>query len=310
MVRKALVTGCAGFIGSTLTDRLLAEGYEVVGIDCFTDYYPRTAKESNLKNAVGNRRFRLIEMDIADAGDFPEVDAVFHQAAQAGVRNSWGANFEVYIRDNIKATQKLLEFYKERDLRKFIYASSSSVYGDSPLPMREDNAVKPVSPYGVTKLAGEHLCYLYHKNYGMPAVSLRYFTVYGPRQRPDMAINKFVRSISGGDEITVFGDGGQTRDFTYVDDVVTANILARDFSKGGEVFNIGGGSTISVNGLIGCLEDIMGKKARVKYANKQKGDVADTLADNSKARRLLSWEPRTDIRSGLKKYVDWYLNGC
>ena len=282
---KALVTGCAGFIGSHLTERLLREGYEVIGIDCFTDYYPREIKEANLSNVLKSKKFKLIEEDILEMNKFPEVDYVFHEAAQAGVRASWGKSFETYMRNNVQATQKLLEFYKDLDIKKFVYASSSSVYGDAELPMREDSLLKPVSPYGVTKLAGENLCYLYWKNYNVPTVSLRYFTVYGPRQRPDMAIHKFVKAIFNGDEITVFGDGTQTRDFTFVDDVVEATILAAESNSVGEVFNIGGGSRVSVNDLIEMMEDIIGKKAKVKYIEKQKGDVRDTLADVSKRRR-------------------------
>ena len=213
---KTFVTGCGGFIGSHLVDRLLELGYEVTGIDCFTDYYSREIKEANISNALKHNNFKLIEEDILDMDKFPEVDYIFHLAAQAGVRASWGKSFEIYTRNNIEATQKLLEFYKDREIKKFVYASSSSVYGDAELPMREDSLLKPVSPYGVTKLAGENLCYLYWKNYQVPTVSLRYFTVYGPRQRPDMAIHKFVKAISNNEEITVFGDGSQTRDFTFV----------------------------------------------------------------------------------------------
>jgi UDP-glucose 4-epimerase len=320
---KTLVTGCAGFIGSHLVDKLLEQGYEVIGIDCFTDYYPREIKEKNLSNALKNfslkkkpllkkyhknAKFEFIEEDILEMDKFPEVDYVFHLAAQAGVRASWGKSFEIYTRNNIEATQRLLEFYKSKDLKKFVYASSSSVYGDAELPMKEDSLLKPVSPYGVTKLAGENLCYLYWKNYGVPVVSLRYFTVYGPRQRPDMAIHKFVTAILNNEEITVFGDGTQTRDFTFVDDAVEANILAAKSDFVGEVFNIGGGSRISVNDLIGMMEKVIGKKAKVKYIEKQKGDVRDTLADVSKARKKMNWKPKIDIYHGLREYIGWYTN--
>ena len=239
--------------------------------------------------------------------EYPEVDYLFHLAAQAGVRASWGKNFEIYTRNNIQATQKLLEFYKDLNIKKFVYASSSSVYGDAELPMREDSLVKPVSPYGVTKLAGENLCYLYYKNYGAPTVSLRYFTVYGPRQRPDMAIHNFIRAIFKGDEITIYGDGTQTRDFTFVDDAVEANVLAAKANNDllGEVFNVGGGSRISVNELINEIEKIMEKKAKIKYIEKQKGDVRDTLADVSKANKELKWMPKVKIEEGLRKFVEW-----
>ncbi len=306
-ITTVLVTGCAGFIGSSLTDRLLKDGYEVTGIDCFTDYYPRPIKEANIASALTYENFRLIDRNILDMEDFPDVDIVFHEAAQAGVRNSWGKSFDVYLNDNIRVTQRLLEYYKDRPLKKFVYASSSSVYGDAQLPMREDGAVKPVSPYGVTKLAGEYLCYLYSKNYAVPAVSLRYFTVYGPRQRPDMAINKFTRSVLNGDWIEVYGDGSQTRDFTFIDDVVEANLLAAGFSGKGELFNIGGGGRISVADLIRNIEIFTDKKANIRYGTRQKGDVVDTQADNSKARGLLGWAPKVGIKDGLRAYVSWYM---
>jgi len=283
---KALVTGCAGFIGSHLVDKLLEKGYEVIGIDCFNDYYSRWIKEANLSNILKNKNFKLIEEDVLKMGEYPEVDYIFHEAAQAGVRASWGKSFEIYTRNNVQATQKLLEFYKDLDIKKFVYASSSSVYGDAELPMREDSLLKPVSPYGVTKLAAENLCYLYWKNYNVPTVSLRYFIVYGLKQRPDMAI-QFVKAIFKGDEVVIFGDGTQTRDFTYVNDAVEATILAADNNLVGEVFNVGGGSRISVNELIELMDNIIGKKAKVKYIEKQKGDVRDTLADVSKAKKEL-----------------------
>ncbi|MEA2074367.1 MAG: GDP-mannose 4,6-dehydratase [Euryarchaeota archaeon] len=303
---KALVTGCAGFIGSHLVERLLVEGFEVVGIDCFTDYYSREIKEANMEDALNHKNFEFCEEDLLDRDTYPEVDYVFHEAAQAGVRASWGKSFEIYTRNNIEATQKLLEFYKDREIRKFVFASSSSVYGDTELPMQENSLLKPVSPYGVTKLAGENLCYLYWKNYGVPTVSLRYFTVYGPGQRPDMAIHKFVKAILNEEEIIVFGDGTQTRDFTFVDDVVEANILAANSEIEGEVFNVGGGSRISVTDLIKLLEETTEKKARINYIEKQKGDVRDTLADTGKISNELNWKPRVKIEEGLMRFVDWY----
>ncbi|MCK4347164.1 MAG: NAD-dependent epimerase/dehydratase family protein, partial [Thermoplasmatales archaeon] len=288
---KVLVTGCAGFIGSHLAERLLKEGYKVIGIDCFTDYYSRAIKEGNMVTALGHKNFKLVEENLLSIDDYPEVDYVFHEAAQAGVRKSWGRDFEIYTRNNIEATQRLLEFYKDSNIKKFVYASSSSVYGDAELPMKEDSLLKPVSPYGVTKLAGENLCYLYYKNYGVSTIALRYFTVYGPRQRPDMAIHKFVRAIFDDDTIPVFGDGTQTRDFTYVDDAVEANILSARSNAVGEVFNIGGGSRIHVNELIEKIEEMVDKKADIKYIEKQKGDVRDTWADVSKAEKMLHWAP-------------------
>ncbi len=303
---RALVTGCAGFIGSNLTDRLLAEGHEVIGIERFSSYYSRELKERNIAAARESPDFSMLEDDIVDMEEFPDVDAVFHLSAQAGVRASWGKSFDTYIRDNILATQRLLEFYKDRELKKFVYSSTSSVYGDAELPVREDRLVRPISPYGVSKLAAENLCYLYWKNHGLPTVSLRYFTVYGPRQRPDMGINRFTNAILKGEKITIFGDGEQTRDFTYVDDVVRANYLAATSDVSGESFNIAAGSSISVNDLISLIADTVGKPAIVEHSGKEKGDAAHTLADTSKAKELLGWEAEVDIREGIARCVDWF----
>ena len=307
-MHSALVTGGAGFIGSHMVGKLLSLGYEVIGLDCFTDYYSRDIKEKNVESALTNKNYTFIEADILDMKTFPEVDYVFHLAAQAGVRASWGKRFDMYTRNNIQVTQKLLEFYKDSSIKKLVYASSSSVYGDAKLPMRESSLLKPVSPYGVTKLAGEHLSYLYWRNYTIPTIALRYFTVYGPRQRPDMAIYNFVKAIFNGDEITIFGDGTQTRDFTFVDDVVKANILAADSNIVGEVINIGGGSRISINKVLKLIENITKKEAKVRYLERQRGDVRDTWADVSKAEAMLHWRPRVDISNGLKRFVEWYIN--
>jgi|Deesub1362B_J571_1020462.scaffolds.fasta_scaffold01834_3 UDP-glucose 4-epimerase len=306
---KSIVTGCAGFIGSHLAERLLKEGHEVVGIDNFSDYYPKEIKEKNIENLLEAEGFQLIEEDINNL-NLKEIvegaDYVFHQAAQAGVRASWGENFKIYTDSNILATQALLEAVKDANIKKFVYASSSSVYGDvDSLPMRETDNPRPVSPYGVSKLAGEHLCYLYWKNFGVPTVSLRYFTVYGERQRPDMAFHRFIKAILTQDEIVVYGDGRQTRDFTYVRDIVEANILAVKYAKSGEVFNIGGGNRISINEVIRILEELTGLKAKVKYIEKQKGDVRDTYADISKAKKELGYNPRVDIKEGLKREIEW-----
>jgi UDP-glucose 4-epimerase len=307
---RVLVTGCAGFIGSHLVDRLLSEDYNVIGIDCFTDYYPEEQKLANLSRASNHERFTLIRQDILEMDRFPRVDHVFHMAAQPGVRPSWGANFAIYTKNNVEATQRLLEFYRSTELKSFIYSSSSSVYGEAELPMREDARPMPVSPYGVTKLAAENLCYLYWKNYSVPVVSLRYFSVYGPRQRPDMAINKFVHAIANEREIHIYGDGDQLRDFTFVNDVIDALMLTAQSDIRGEVFNIGGGRTISVNALIENIEALLGKKARVRHVEQQKGDARDTLADTAKAKRLLSWKAQTDLQSGLKAYKAWVLEAA
>ena len=309
-MRKALVTGVAGFIGSHLAERLVREGFEVVGVDSFEDYYPRWIKKKNIESLLKCKNFTFFEKNILseDFFNLPQlksVDYIFHQAAQAGVRKSWGKDFEVYTKNNILATQKLLEFAKEKGVRKFIYASSSSVYGEvKSLPFKENSPAKPFSPYGVSKLAGENLCYLYFKNFGVPTVSLRYFTVYGPRQRPDMAFHKFIKGIIFDEEIEIYGDGSQTRDFTYVDDVVEANILSLD-SPPGEVFNIGGGERINLIDALRLIEKLLGKKAKVKKKDPQKGDLQDTLADIKKAKKILNYRPKVKIEGGLEKEILW-----
>ena len=309
---RALVTGCAGFVGSHLVDKLLELGYEVIGVDCFTDYYPRWIKEKNLEKALRSEKFKFIEADIVnlDLNNILDgVDYVFHEAAQAGVRKSWGDNFRVYVDNNILATQRLLEACKGKNIKKFVFASSSSVYGDvDKLPMREEYYPKPVSPYGASKLACESLCYLYWKNYSVPTVSLRYFTVYGERQRPDMAFHKFIRATMSGKKITVYGDGSQTRDFTYVGDIVEATILAAEADVEGEVINVGGGSTVALRDVLKILQDIIGKDLKVRYSDIQKGDVKHTYADISKAKKLLGYTPKVKLREGLEREADWIKN--
>ena len=306
---KALVTGAAGFIGSTLCDTLLAAGHDVVGIDCFIDYYPRALKERNLIAARASPRFRFLEASLVDAplADLLRgVDVVYHQAAQAGVRASWGDDFRIYSDNNVFATQRLLEASRAASLRKFVYASSSSIYGDTDdLPMRETSRPQPVSPYGVTKLAAEHLTWLYWKNYGLPTVSLRYFTVYGPRQRPDMAFHRFIKAVLTGDRIRLFGDGAQSRDFTYVDDIVAANLAAATNDVAGQVFNVGGGSRTTVNEVIASIGAIVGRAPVVENLEVQKGDVRHTAADTSRARAELGYVPRVPLRTGLEREVAW-----
>lgn len=306
---KCLVTGAAGFIGSSLSERLLDLGHEVVGVDCFTDYYSVDLKRANLTKALASPGFRFIEGDLNDA-DLRDllsgVDVVFHEAAQPGVRMSWGAHFDIYARNNVLVTQKLLEAAKDSRISRFVCASSSSVYGDSPdLPLRESARPQPVSPYGVTKLAAEHLCHLYHVNYGVPTVSLRYFTVYGPRQRPDMAFNKFIKSALTGGEITVFGDGEQTRDFTFISDAVDANLRAAEAENAvGRVFNVGGGSSISVNAVLDILRELIGD-LKIRREPDQKGDVRHTMSDTQAAREILGYSPKVSIREGLQREVEW-----
>jgi nucleoside-diphosphate-sugar epimerase len=309
-VVKAFVTGCAGFIGSTLTERLLADGAEVTGIDCFTDYYPRPAKERNLSAARAHPRFRFVDAPIQDA-DLGALLAdrthIFHLAAQAGVRKSWGRDFQIYTTNNIEATQRLLEAATAMPaLERLVYSSSSSVYGDRvPMPMREDARPEPVSPYGVSKLAAEQLCYLYYANFGVPAVSLRYFTVYGPRQRPDMAFHKFLRATITGEPIAVFGDGDQTRDFTFIADAVNANVLAATRGVPGRVYNIGGGSRVSVNDVLTMIERVTGRRPRVNVDPVQKGDMRHTYADTSRAREDLGYVPAVGLEAGLAAEYQW-----
>ena len=306
---RALVTGAAGFVGSTLVDALLAAKHEVVGVDCFIDYYPRALKEGNLAAACKHPRFRFTEASIVDAPLAPlldGVDVIFHQAAQAGVRTSWGDDFRIYSDNNVFGTQRLLEAARVAHVSKVVYASSSSIYGDTDdLPMRETSRPQPVSPYGVTKLAAEHLTWLYWQNYALPTVSLRYFTVYGPRQRPDMAFHRFIKAVLKGEPIHLYGDGDQTRDFTYVDDIVTVNIAAAAADVAGKVFNVGGGSRISVNEVIATIGAIVGREPRVEHHAPQKGDVRHTAADTSLACSLLGYAPRVSLREGLEREVAW-----
>jgi UDP-glucose 4-epimerase len=306
---KALVTGAAGFIGSHLSGALLDAGAAVTGIDCFTDYYPRPFKEANLATLRGRSGFTFVEAALQDTDlklHLSGVTHVFHLAAQAGVRKSWGRDFDVYTRDNIQATQRLLEALVGVPIQKYVYASSSSVYGDHvPLPLREDSYLQPVSPYGVSKLAAEHLGHLYLESHGVPAVSLRFFTVYGPRQRPDMAFQRFLTAIKEGRPITVYGDGEQTRDFTFVGDIVAANIAAADRGVPGSVYNVGGGSRVTLNRVLELIGRVTGKTVTIQREPAQKGDMRHTYADTSLARRDLNFVPRVNLESGLEQQYRW-----
>jgi UDP-glucose 4-epimerase len=306
---NALITGVAGFIGSTLAGYLLDRGATVAGVDCFTDYYPRRLKEDNLRSLDGRPGFRFVESTIQQA-PLEELLAgtthVFHLAAQAGVRKSWGRDFQLYTTNNVEGTQVLLEACVGTRLERVVYASSSSVYGnDAELPMRETALPAPLSPYGVTKLAAEHLCNLYHANHGVPCVSLRYFTVYGPRQRPDMAFNRFIRAALEGKPVALFGDGEQTRDFTFVNDAVAATAAAGARGAPGAVYNIGGGARVSVNHVIQLIGALSGKPLQVIREPVQKGDMRDTFADTSRARRDLGFAPRVGIEDGLRAEIEW-----
>ncbi len=303
----SLVTGAAGFIGSHLARRLLAEGHRVRGVDCFTGYYPRWIKERNIRSLREHPGFTLLEQDLLDSPDrlLEDVDLVFHQAAQPGVRASWGHEFSIYTRNNILVTQGLLEAARKHDLKRFVFASSSSVYGEADsLPMKETSLPRPVSPYGVSKLAAEHLCTLYYRNFRVPAVSLRYFTVYGPGQRPDMAFHRFIRAACRRQELQIFGTGEQTRDFTYVDDIVEAN-LAASCKEGavGNVYNIGGGTRISVNEVIAEIGRLAGKPIKVNHLPTQAGDPPHTYADTSRAREDLGFIPRVTLQEGIGEQI-------
>jgi UDP-glucose 4-epimerase len=306
---KALVTGAAGFIGSHLTAALLDRGATVVGVDCFTDYYARAIKEKNLQENRLREGFRFAETSIQSA-DLPAlldgVTHVFHLAAQAGVRKSWGRDFRTYTVNNIEATQLLLEACAGRPIERFVHASSSSVYGDrAPIPMREDALPQPISPYGVTKMAAEQLGYLYHVNYGVPVVAMRYFTVYGPRQRPDMAFHRFISASLRDEPISLYGDGGQTRDFTFVSDAVAATLAAGERGVPGRSYNIGGGSRVSMHDVIGIIERIAGRPLKINHDGAQKGDMRDTYADTSLARADLGFAPSVSLEEGIRAEYRW-----
>jgi len=310
---RILVTGAAGFIGSHLTEKLVGNGYRVTGLDAFRNYYSPEVKRKNLFLLKSNRNFLLNKGDLLKTDLnrlLKDTDVIFHLAAQAGVRESWGGSFDGYLQDNVLATQRLLEACRGRkSLKKIIFASSSSIYGVADrLPVAEDSPARPFSPYGVTKLAAENLVGLYHRNYGVPAVSLRYFTVYGPRQRPDMAIHRFIKAILEGKKIRVFGNGEQTRDFTYIDDVVAATMLAMEKGLPGGIYNVGGGNRITVNNLVGLIEKITGRKALVENEKSRKGDVPDTLADISKAEQQLGFRPYFPVEQGVRQEINWYKN--
>jgi nucleoside-diphosphate-sugar epimerase len=308
---KIIVTGAAGFIGSHLVDTLLQQGEEVIGIDEFNDYYDPLLKRKNIANFENSSNFTLIEGNIQFL-DLPKilqnVEVVYHQAAQAGVRNSWGQGFRAYTERNISTTQVLLEALKDaKSLTRLVFASTSSVYGDAEtLPTSEEIIPQPVSPYGITKLAAERLGGLYHKNFGVPFVSLRYFTVYGPRQRPDMAFHKFFKAVLQDEAIPVYGDGQQTRDFTFVSDAVAANLAAATIPAAvGEIFNIGGGSRVVLAEVLDTMAEIVGKPIKRNHIERAMGDARHTAADVSKARKILGYQPQVSLREGLRKEWEW-----
>ena len=309
---RALVTGCAGFIGSHLTESLLADGWEVVGVDCFNENYAAEAKWANLEVARAYDAFTLRAEDLVTTDVqalLADCDTVFHLAAEPGVRASWGTRFDRYVHNNVTATQHLLEATAADAAKRVVYASSSSVYGDAEdLPTREDATPKPLSPYGVTKLAAEHLCRLYHAEHGVDAVALRYFSVYGPRQRPDMAFRRFCEAAIDRRPIEIFGHGRQTRDFTFVGDIVAATraaAVADDVA--GHAFNVGGGSRVSVTRPLELLSAIAGRPLDVRHRPREDGDVLHTGADVSRARERLGYAPSTTLEAGLRAELEWAL---
>jgi nucleoside-diphosphate-sugar epimerase len=307
---RVVVTGAAGFIGSHLCERLLADGHQVVGIDSFSDYYDRPLKERNLEVALENKNFVLEELDLHHAyvrKVLRGARAVFHLAGQPGVRPSWGDHFDRYVQDNIVATQRLLEALRHVEVDRLVFASSSSVYGDAEMfPTRETALPRPVSPYGMTKLAAEHLVFVYMRNFGIPATSLRYFTVYGPRQRPDMAFTRFMHALVEKEEIEIFGDGEQTREFTFVSDAVDGTVKAMAADVAGGIINLGGGSRVTINRVLATLEEITGLEVRRKALPAAPGDPRHTGASINVAREKLGWEPRVSLRDGLSRQWRWF----
>jgi nucleoside-diphosphate-sugar epimerase len=308
---KSIVTGAAGFIGSHIVETLLKQGQLVVGIDEVNDYYDQNLKRKNIAHLLNHPNFQFIENDIqfVDWHSFlQETDVIYHQAAQAGVRASWGKGFCSYTERNINATQILLEAAKDaKNLKRFVFASTSSIYGDAEtLPTHEEICPAPVSPYGITKLAAERLCTLYQKNFGVPFVALRYFTVYGPRQRPDMAFHKFFKAVLQDEAIPVYGDGEQTRDFTFVSDAVAANLAAAKVPEAvGQILNIGGGSRVVLSEVLKMMEEIVGKPIKRNHIEKAMGDARHTGADISKAQKILGWQPQVLLREGLTQEWHW-----
>jgi nucleoside-diphosphate-sugar epimerase len=306
---RVLVTGAAGFLGSHLCERLLDVGHQVVAVDCFTDFYAREVKEENLRELLGRPGFTLLELDLSCDdldGLLERVDVVIHLAAQAGVRPSFGHGFASYVRHNISATQRLLEAAVQHPPISFTYASSSSVYGNAlRYPTDECTPRRPMSPYGVTKASTEDLAGVYHRCYGLPVVGLRYFTAYGPRQRPDMAFTNFLTRALRGELVPVYGDGRQVREFSYVDDVVAGTIAGARFGRPGAIYNIGGGQPVQLIDAIAVIEELLGHQVALDRRDAQIGDAPRTGCDGSLARRDLGFVAKTSLREGLINQLEW-----
>lgn len=306
---RVLVTGAAGFLGSHLCERLLASGHEVVGVDCFTDFYSRELKLDNLRDLRDETSFRLLELDLScdDLGGLLEgIDGVFHLAAQAGVRSSFGDTFDAYLRNNIRATQRLLEAAVAHPPASFTYASSSSVYGNATkYPTDERAPRRPVSPYGMTKASTEDLAGVYHRCYGLPVVGLRYFTAYGPRQRPDMAFTRFLTRALRNEPLPIYGDGRQIREFSYVDDIIAGTIAASRFGQAGASYNIGGGEPVALIDAVRTIEELLGRPIELEWRPAQIGDARQTGCDGSLARRELGFVAKTGLRDGLIHQLEW-----
>ncbi len=308
---NVLVTGGAGFIGSHTVERLLKRGRRVVIVDDFNDFYDPAVKRRNI--AAFADRIRVVESDICDTAKLHDVfrhedfEAIVHLAARAGVRPSL-AHPQLYTQVNIVGTQNLLELAREFGVKKFIFGSSSSVYGvNEKVPFSESDPIfNPISPYAATKLAGEALCHVYHHLYGLDIVCLRFFTVYGPRQRPDLAIHKFTRAIAAGKPIEMYGDGTTARDYTYVTDILQGVLACLDRNFGYEIINLGESRTVKLAELVQLIEKAVGKPAKLQQLSQQPGDVPITFADISKAKRLLGYKPQVDIEEGVARFVDWF----
>lgn len=309
---RAVVTGAAGFIGSHLVARLLVDGHEVVGIDALTENYAAVVKRRNLATALATDRFSLVEGDLLNidlASVFDGADCVFHLAGEPGVRESWGLDFARYAERNIVATQRVLEATRVSPTQRLVLASSSSVYGRAPTEkLAETLPPKPISPYGVTKLAAEQLCFAYRQSYGLSVAVLRYFTTYGPRQRPDMAFSRFISALDAGQPLTVYGEGAQRRDFTFVEDVVAATVQAARAADAGELaINVGSGHPATVAEVIELLSELVGREPRIVFEPVPAGDPESTWADMSRAREVLDFEPAMDLAEGLRRQVEWQL---